>query len=157
MRLSAAAQVAAGSSLSPTASLDSSSSRRGGWAGSAGWPCGRGARIFEGGGVVYGRRRAAQRRFAGCLEATQRVVERRDMGLSGEWRLGICPYCIATWFQVAPLPCAPTVSDAVRTFRIRVVCNVCNELPSPPQSYHEHKRYGFEVYGPLANYLSRSF
>ena len=153
VRLSAAAQVAASSSPSPTASLGSSSSRWDGWARSAGWPCGRGARILEGGGVFYGRRRAAQRRFAGCLEAAQQVVERRDMSLSGQWRVGLCAGCTATWFQVAPLPCALTVRDSVCTFHIRVVYYVCNELPRPPQNYPAPKRPISEMFIMFINYL----
>jgi hypothetical protein len=89
VRLSVVAQVAASSSPSPTASMGTSSSRRGGWAGSAGWPHGRGAHKFDAGGVVYGCGRAAQRRSAAGLEAAQQAVERRDMTPSGQLRVRV--------------------------------------------------------------------
>jgi hypothetical protein len=140
VRLSAAAQVAAGSSPSPTASMGTSSSRQGGWVGSTDWHRGRGAHRFEGGEVVYGRRRAARRRFAACLEAAHQVVQRRDTALSDQWRVELCPGYAAIWFQVMPLPGTRTVSDSVCTYHFRVVCNVFNELWSPPQSCHGPRR-----------------
>ena len=39
----------------------------------------------------------------------------------------------------------------------RVLKPKCSDLQSFVQIYHEHKRHGFEVYGPLAKYPTANF
>ena len=118
VRLSAAAQVAEVISPSPTASMGSSSSGRGGWPELAGWHRGQEDHRFDAHDVVYACQWGSQRRFCACLEDVQRMIERRDMAVSGPQQPRLYAGFTLGWFGAQWLPSARMLSDAVPTPRM---------------------------------------
>ena len=83
VRLAMSAHVGECRVPSPTASIRPCSLHLGGCRGSGGWPRGEEAMRFDDGNTIRLARLACRRRFVVCLVDAERVVQRRDMALSG--------------------------------------------------------------------------